>query len=209
MADASRASGPPLPTAETQEWFGREVSDALPALYGNALRLAGEPADAEDLVADAIAKAWSNLASLSDRSRFRSWLFRILMNTFLSDRRAAARRGPHEPLEDVDADFSLFERLHQPFLLWWDNPEQAFLDRLVRDDVQRALDAVPDVFRLPLLMADVQGFSYQEIADTLDVPIGTVRSRLARGRARLQKSLWQHARDAGIAGPVHPEGARP
>lgn len=195
-----------MATAEDRDWFAREVVSVLPDLYGTALRLAREAADAEDLVADAIAKAWSSLDGLNDRTRFRGWIFRILTNAFLSGRRAAARRGVAEPLDEMDADFSLFERLHQPFLLWWGNPEQAFLNRLLREDLLRALADVPDVFRAVIVMADVQGFSYQEIAEVLDVPVGTVRSRLARGRALMQKALWQHARDAGIAGPVPDPG---
>ena len=195
-----------MTTAEDRDWFAHEVVNALPDLYGTALRLAREAADAEDLVADAIAKAWSSLDGLNDRTRVRGWLFRILTNTFLSGRRAAARRGVAEPLDELDADFSLFERLHQPFLLWWGNPEQVFLNRLLREDLSRALADVPDVFRAVIVMADVQGFSYQEIAEVLGVPIGTVRSRLARGRALMQKALWEHARDAGIAGPAPDPG---
>jgi RNA polymerase sigma-70 factor (ECF subfamily) len=195
-----------MATAEDRDWFAREVVSALPDLYGTALRLAHEAADAEDLVADAIAKAWSSLDRLDDRTRFRGWLFRILTNTFLSGRRATARRGVAEPLDEMDADFSLFERLHQPFLLWWGNPEQAFLNRLLRADLLQALADVPDVFRAVIVMADVQGFSYQEIAEVLGVPIGTVRSRLARGRALMQKALWEHARDAGIAGQAPDPG---
>lgn len=200
----------PAVTPQERDWFEREVVAALPALYGMARRLAREPADAEDLVADCIAKAWSCLPDLDDRSRLRAWLSRILTNTFLSGRRAAARRGTHEPIEEAETQFSLFEQLHQPFLLWWGNPEQAFLNRLLREDLERALDDIPEEFRLPVVMADVQGFSYREIADALGVPIGTVRSRLSRGRARMQKALWEHARDAGIAGPpAHLESTEP
>jgi RNA polymerase sigma-70 factor (ECF subfamily) len=95
-------------------------------------------------------------------------------------------------------EFSLFERLHQPFLLWWGTPEQDFLDRLLREDLIRAIEALPERFRIVVVLADVQGLSYLEIAGSLEVPIGTVRSRLARGRALLQKALWDHACDAGL-----------
>jgi RNA polymerase sigma-70 factor (ECF subfamily) len=183
-----------------REWFEREIVSVLPELYGTALRLAKNAADAEDLVADAVAKAWTHLDSLRERERFRGWIFTILSNTFLSCSRA---RGSAPALESLSSEneeelFSLFEPLHQPFLLWWGNPEQRFLDGLLREDLERAVDALPETFRLPVIMADVQGLSYEEIAATLGVPIGTVRSRLARGRSRLQKSLWQHAVDAGL-----------
>jgi RNA polymerase sigma-70 factor (ECF subfamily) len=194
------------PTAEEREWFEREVVGALPELYGTARRLARNAADAEDLVAEAIAKAWLSFASLHDRSCFRAWLVRILGNTFVSDCRARAARPQLESLDVHDTEtegFSLFERLHQPFLLWWGNTEQEFLDRLLREDLENAVDALPEAFRIAVVMADVQGVSYQEIADALGVPIGTVRSRLARGRALLQRALWKHAIDAGLTQSHH------
>jgi RNA polymerase sigma-70 factor (ECF subfamily) len=190
--------------AEDRAWFERETVSALPELYGTALRLAKNAADAEDLVAESVAKAWTGLASLHDRSCFRAWLFRILSNTFVSDCRARSARPALESLEACEANgeqFSLFERLHQPFLLWWGSTEQEFLDRVLREDLEKAVDALPEAFRVVVVMADVQGLSYQEITDALGVPIGTVRSRLARGRSLLQKALWEHAVDAGFARP--------
>ena len=100
-------------------------------------------------------------------------------------------------LEDV-LGISLFERLHQPFLLWWGTPEQEFLNRLLREDLVRSIEALPELYRIVVVMADVQGFPYGEIACALEIPVGTVRSRLARGRALLQKALWEHACDAGL-----------
>jgi RNA polymerase sigma-70 factor (ECF subfamily) len=187
-------------TAETdREWFAQAVTDALPGLFGAALRLTRNRANADDLVADAVARAWTRLDSLTDRAKVRGWLFRILMNGFLSDRRTEARRGAHESLDAATEErFSLFEQLHAPILLWWGNPEQQFLDKLLREDLARAVDALPEQFRVVLVLADMQGHAYQEIADMLDVPIGTIRSRLARARAQLQKALWMHARDAGL-----------
>jgi RNA polymerase sigma-70 factor (ECF subfamily) len=99
---------------------------------------------------------------------------------------------------EEETEFALFDRLHQPFLLWWGTPEQDFLDRLLREDLVRAIEALPDRFRVVVVMADLQGLSYGEIAASLQVPVGTVRSRLARGRGLLQKSLWEHACDAGL-----------
>jgi RNA polymerase sigma-70 factor (ECF subfamily) len=210
VASEARAivTGPP----DDREWFEREVVTVLPDLYGTARRLAKNSADAEDLVAEAIAKAWMRLGSLDDRSCVRGWLMRILTNTFVSDCRARAVRPPLDSLDAREAEaegFSLFERLHQPFLLWWGNAEQEFLDRLLREDLEKAVDALPERFRVTVVMADVQGLSYQEIADALGVPIGTVRSRLARGRSLLQKALWEHAVDAGLARSHHDTQAGP
>jgi|SRR5687768_4807764 len=183
-----------------KEWFEREVVGLLPALYATALRLAKNSADAEDLVADAVAKAWDARESLHEVSSFRGWIFRILTNTFLSGCRSRACEPETESLltdcEDGES-FSLFEKLHQPFLLWWGNPEQDFLNRLLRQDIERAVDGLPVAFRL-VVLADLQGLSYQEIAEALEIPVGTVRSRLARGRGMLQKSLWKQGTDAGL-----------
>jgi RNA polymerase sigma-70 factor, ECF subfamily len=181
------------------EWFESTVVELLPDLFGAALRLTRNRADAEDLVAEAVARGWKHLNELADRTRVRGWLFRILTNQFLSGRRTDARRGVHESLdEDTEDGFSLFEQLHAPVLLWWGTPERAFFDNLLREDLARAIDALPDAFRVVVVLAEMQGCSYQEIADTLGVPIGTVRSRLARARSMLQKALWMHARDAGL-----------
>jgi RNA polymerase sigma-70 factor, ECF subfamily len=199
------------PTEEDRAWFERQAISALPDLYGTALRLAKNAADAEDLVAESVAKAWSSFQSLHDRSCFRAWLFRILSNAFVSDCRARAARPALESLDqrEPDADqFSLFERLHQPFLLWWGSAEQEFLDRVLREDLEKAVDALPEAYRVTVVMADVQGLSYREIADIVGVPIGTVRSRLARGRSLLQKALWEHAVDAGLARSHHNKQAR-
>lgn len=198
--------------ADDRAFFEREVTAVLDGLYGAALRLAKNRTDAEDLVAEAVAKAWANFPSLKDRCCFRGWIFRILTNTFLSECRRqteasldalAAPEPPDEPA------FSLFERLHQPFLLWWGNPEQEFLNRILREDLERALDALPEAFRVAVVLNDLQGFSYQEIAGMLGVPVGTVRSRLARGRSALQKGLWEHARDAGLVTGARPGASEP
>lgn len=182
-----------------REWFEGVVLEALPDLFGTALRLTRNRADAEDLVAEAVARGWAHLDTLADRARLRGWLFRILTNAFLSARRTDARRGVHESLdEETEGGFSLFEQLHAPILLWWGNPEQEFLDKLLREDLARAVDALPEAFRVVLVLADMHGYAYQEIADMLNVPIGTVRSRLARARALLQKALWLHAQQAGL-----------
>jgi RNA polymerase sigma-70 factor (ECF subfamily) len=94
--------------------------------------------------------------------------------------------------------FSIFEQMHQPFLLWFGNPEQEFVDKLLREDLDRALASLPDCHRVVVVLADLEELSYGEIAEALGIPVGTVRSRLARARAALQKILWQQAREYGL-----------
>lgn len=198
-------------TTRDGPWFAHEIEQLLPDLYGTALRLAKNETDAQDLVADAVAKAWMGRASLKHPEAFRAWVFRILTNGFISRCRTELAAGPQETYAEGDEEpsFSLFERLQQPFLLWWHNPEQEFLNKVLREDLERAVDALGEPFRVVVVLADLQGFSYQEIAQTLEIPVGTVRSRLARGRSQLQKALWSHAVDAGLKPPAASTGSEP
>lgn len=185
--------------ADVRTWFADRVEAILPDLYGRAMRLCGCREDAEDLVAEAVAKAWEALPSLEDRDAFRSWVFRILNNAFVSSCRKADAKAEHESLDTTVPDFSLFERLHQPILLWWGNtPETDFLDSLLRVDLEQAIDDLPDAFREVVVLVDVHGLAYREVAELLDVPLGTVRSRLSRGRSLLQEALWEHGVAAGL-----------
>lgn len=182
--------------------FVSHVEGSMERLYGTALRLTRHASDAEELVAETVAKAWSCLETLKDPERCLPWMLRIMTNMFISEKRTVRSRTPHESYveerEDDDTPFSLFDRLHQPFLLWWGNPEQEFLDQVTKDDIEKALEALPENFRVVVLLSDLEGLTYQEIAEALDVPVGTVRSRLARARGLLQKSLWDHALDKGL-----------
>ena len=200
------ATNPAGGTGESDRaFFEREIVGLLDNLYGAALRLARNRADAEDLVAEAVAKAWAHFGALHDRGCFRAWIFRILTNTFFSECRRTRTLSLEEMTEHDDDPapeaFSLFEQLHQPFLLWWSNPEEEFLNKVLRADLERVLDALPEAFRIVVILSDLEGFNYQEIAGMLDVPVGTVRSRLSRGRALLQKMLWEQARDHGLTAP--------
>jgi RNA polymerase sigma-70 factor (ECF subfamily) len=189
----------------SKEAFETQVLAILGPLHGVARRLTRNEADAEDLVAESITRAWQARASLADAGAFRAWLSRILSNTFISERRKTLARPREELLVDESGDeegtFSIFERLHQPFLLWFANPEQEFLDKLLREDLDRALAALPEHYRVVVVLADVEGLTYGEIAEALDVPIGTVRSRLARARSALQRTLWTVAGDHGLQMP--------
>lgn len=184
-------------TAADHAWFSGEVTALLPSLYGAAVRLCHDRCNAEDLVAEALAKAWQKFPTLADRQAFQAWLMRILTNTYLTQHRAAKSRPEVENLGADAGDFSLFERLHQPILLWWGNPEQEFLDGLLRKDLAAAIDSLPERYRTAVILVDIVDMSYAEVAHQLGVPVGTVRSRLSRGRSQLQRALWQHAHHIG------------
>jgi len=198
LADLQRMA----PEPPARELFAQHIESHLGQLYRTALRLTRNPPDAEDLVAETVARALSSLETLQDLARMGSWILRIMTNHFISERRRAVYRTPHEEYieepENEEKPFSIFERLHQPVLLWWGNPEQQFLDKLLHDDIEAALDSLPEGFRVVIVLADVEGLKYHEIAEALHVPVGTVRSRLARARSMLQKCLWQHAFERGL-----------
>jgi RNA polymerase sigma-70 factor (ECF subfamily) len=194
--------------------FEEHVLALLGSLNGVARRLIANPTDAEDLVAETVARAWRALDSLESEAAFRAWIFRILHNTFVSELRRAGARPRLESLECDEADeeevpFSIFEQMHQPFLLWFNNPEQEFVDKLLREDLDRALASLPDCHRVVVILSDLEGMSYGEIAEALGIPVGTVRSRLARARGALQKILWHQAREYGLnaAPPASRQGS--
>jgi RNA polymerase sigma-70 factor (ECF subfamily) len=185
--------------------FEAQVLSLLGPLNGVARRLTCNDADAEDLVAETVARAWRAFDTLESPAAFRAWIFRILNNTFVSELRRAGARPRCESIEcdeedDGEPGFSMFEQMHQPFLLWFGNPEQEFLSKLLREDLERALAELPEDYRMVVILSDLEEFKYGEIAETLAIPVGTVRSRLSRARAALQKRLWEQARDHGIAG---------
>lgn len=198
--------------AVSRKAFEEQVLELSGTLHGVARRLTCNEADAEDLVSETVTRAWRALDALEDGTAFRAWIFRILHNTFLSGcRRAAAHSEVHlaAPEEDGEdeAPFSIFEQMHQPFLLWFSNPEQQFIDKVLREDLERALCSLPERYRAVVVLADLEDFTYAEIAETLDIPVGTVRSRLARARSALQKILWRSAQAYGLSG--HAAKSRP
>jgi RNA polymerase sigma-70 factor (ECF subfamily) len=182
--------------------FEEKIGGLLDALFGAALRLAKNRDDAEDLVAEAVSKAWANRNQLEDPDRFRPWIFRILTHTFISDCRKGSRKMETVSMDEGCSDevdsFSLFEELHEPILFWGRTPEKDFLNKLLREDLQKAVDSLPEVFRIVVILSELEGFRYEEMAKILRLPIGTIRSRLARGRKLLQKALWNHGMDADL-----------
>lgn len=194
---------------DKHEFFEAAVARLMDRLYGAALRFTRNATDAEDLMAEALARAWKCLDQLADLDSFDGWLMRILTNTYMSQWR---RRKTHDSIfnddlcpDDLDDTGSLYARLHQPFLLWWGTPEQTFVNDLLREDIEKALDALPEGYRIVIVMVEQLGHSYQEVAEALSVPVGTVRSRLNRARRQMQNALWENARDAGLVHGAAPD----
>lgn len=198
-------------STDSKRRFTRCIEANTDSLYGLAMRLTRNGADAEDLVAEAVARAWSAFHTLADEDRFRPWILRILHNGFVSDYRKRQVRPAETSLDaasgfdgDGDADgheiASLLIEQPDDFLLWWANPEREFANALLGEDIREAIESLPEAFRETVLLVNVEELTYDEAAEVLGVSPGTVRSRMNRGRTLLQKALWQHARDAGLLG---------
>jgi RNA polymerase sigma-70 factor, ECF subfamily len=184
------------PDAALRERFERDVLPLLPSLYGAALRMTRNPADAEDLVQETYLRAFRGFAGFQEGTNLKAWLYRILTNSFINTYRKKQREPQTvEGPDDVD-EWYLFDRLGARNVEG--SAEEEVLDRIPDVDVKAALESLPENFRLPVLLADVEGFSYKEIADIMGSPIGTVMSRLHRGRKALEKALWETARERGL-----------
>jgi RNA polymerase sigma-70 factor (ECF subfamily) len=186
-------------TNEERERFEALVGEHLDGLYGTALRLTRNRATAEDLVQDTFLKAWRSFRTFQAGTNARAWLYKILMNAYIDTYRRSTRAPEMVDQEDV-GDFYLYAKAQESEeLKRAGDPEEILLSKIMDADVKSALDQVPEPFRAAVILADLQDFSYREIADILEIPIGTVMSRLYRGRRHLQRLLWDYARRAGYA----------
>ena len=171
--------------------FDAEALPHLDTLYRVALRLTGDPAQAEDLVQDTMLKAYRSWRQYRPGTNAKGWLLTILRNTFINDYR-------RRKLEPVATDLAAVEP-HAIYRAVEDvDPEGAFFAKIVDEKVLEAVDALPTEFREVLVLSDMEGMRYSEIADTLQVPVGTVKSRLFRARRLLQTALYQYAVETGI-----------
>ncbi len=181
----------------------------LDGLYGAALRLTRNERDAEDLVQDAMLRAYRFFDKFERGTNVRAWLFKILTNTFINKYR---RRVKEREVVDAAASEGLHpQMISSPHAQQAPGPEELVVDQLLSDNVLKAIDELPIDFRMVVMLADLQDFSYKEIADVLDCPVGTVMSRLFRGRRMLQKQLHAYAVEQGIiAAPsaAHEEDAK-
>ncbi len=184
--------------------FEGEALGFLDALYRTALRMTRSEADAEDLVQETYIRAFRFREQFTPGTNLKAWLFRILTNTFINTYRRRQTQPEFTELDGVD-EFSLYKRMSDlKTSSGAGNPETEFLDSVVDSEVKDALGDLPEKFRQVVLL-DVEGFSYKEIAEMLDIPIGTVMSRLHRGRKFLQKRLLDLAQQRGIAAVRAPQ----
>jgi RNA polymerase sigma-70 factor (ECF subfamily) len=180
---------------EKQKEFSKLIDPHLSSLYSTALRMTHNQSDAEDLVQDTLFKAFRALDQFQKNTNFRAWVFRILVNTFITAYRKAIKQPQKVSYDDME-EFFLYKRLDETVSLQETSKEE-FLENLFDDDVKDALESLPYQFRLVVLLCDVEGFSYNEIANIIDAPLGTVMSRLYRGRKLLQRQLWNYAKTRG------------
>jgi RNA polymerase sigma-70 factor (ECF subfamily) len=178
--------------------FQTEAMPFAPKLYSAALRMTRNRTDAEDLLQEALLRAYRSFDTFQEGTNLRAWLYRILTNTFINMYRANQRRPQETELDDVE-DLYLYRRLGSTeFANMSRSAEEQLFDLFPDAEVKQALEDLPEIFRLPVLLADVEDFSYNEIAEMLDIPVGTVMSRLHRGRKAMQKALATFAVDNGL-----------
>ncbi len=187
-----------------QATFADQAMEFMPALYGAAMRMTRNPSDAEDLVQETYLKAYRGFGGFQQGTNLKAWLYRILTNTFINSYRSKKRRPDETELDEIE-DLYLYRRLGGlEAAQAGRSAEDELMDWFTDTEVKDALEALPEQFRLAVLLADVDGFSYKEIAEILDIPIGTVMSRLHRGRKALQKELYEFALARGLTSPREP-----
>lgn len=179
------------------EKFQRQMATVFPSVYGTALRLTRDREEAEDLAQEAVVRAYEAFDRF-DGQNFKAWILRILTNLYINKYRRRKRIGATTSLDDDENNF-------EPTAPAENAPDRAFLDELIGAEVEEALAAIPEIFRVAVILSDLEGLTYDEIAEATDVPVGTVRSRIARGRAALRERLERYALEQGYIKQGIPE----
>lgn len=199
LSESPRQPRAGVPPEERESFFDREVMQHLDALYRTALRMTRNPQDAEDLVQETMLRAFRFLDRFEPGTNLRAWLFKILTNTYINRYRKQSSEPRVDSLDDSE-ELSLYRYLDDEAAARGGSVEAQVLDRFAEQDIKTAIEALPPQYRITVLLADVEGFSYNDIAEITNVKKGTVMSRLFRGRRLLQKALVDQARAAGFAG---------
>lgn len=190
--------------------FQNEALVHMDALYRYARRLTGNDKDAEDLLQETYLRALRFWHNYQKGTNCKAWLYRIMRNLSINRAQSSARRPQSDSLDDTE-EWYLYSRLHDPDLGESGSPEKLFFERNWSEPIKQAMDKLPEEYRIPVLLCDVEGFAYQEIAEILDIPIGTVRSRLNRARRKLQQYLWDYVaeQDPDLIKKVMQQGVEP
>jgi len=185
-----------------QDAFEAAAMPFLDALYNTALRMTRNPQDAEDLIQETYLKAYRHYDKFQPGTNLKAWLFKIMKNTFINEYRKRQLAPPASDFAEIEETFE--SEVSDEALRQIKNPEEEALENVLDEDVQRALDGLPADYRMVVLLADVEGFAYREIAEILDIPVGTVMSRLYRGRKKLESDMLRYAREHGYLRDVEP-----
>ena len=178
-----------------QATFAEDAMPLMDGLYSAAMRMTRNAADAEDLVQETYLKAFNAYERFEAGTNLKAWMYRILTNSYINAYRKKQRRPDESDIDDIE-DLYLYRRLGgAESAVLSRSAEDELLEMFGEDEVKLALEDLPEHYRMPILLADVEGFAYKEIAEILDVPIGTVMSRLHRGRKQLQKRLYSFAEE--------------
>jgi RNA polymerase sigma-70 factor (ECF subfamily) len=186
--------------------FDRESLPYLDSLYNAAYRMARNSQDAEDLVQETFLKAYKYYDKFQEGTNLKAWLFKILKNTFINSYRKKQSRPPQADFAALEGSFEsiISDESFQKIK----DPEEEVLEQVLDEDVQRALEDLSEEYRMVIILADLEGFAYKEIAEILEIPVGTVMSRLYRARRQLEDALLQYAREHGYMRGIEPQKMR-
>jgi len=178
-----------------EEQFEQAAMPYLDALYNTAYRMTRNAQDAEDLVQETYLKAYRSYDRFEAGTNLKAWLFKILKNSFINEYRRRQHIPPQSDFSEIEDSFE--SQVSDEVTRHMPNPEQDLLEDVLDEDVQRAIDGLPVDYRMVVVLADLEGFSYKEISDILEIPVGTVMSRLYRGRRLLERTMLEYAREHG------------